>query len=163
MSLAQKLADKVNVPTQEFSMQDVNENVEFAQLSIDGLAQVNKRVDINLWEHILDTFSGNIEEAMDADDPKEAAQQVDQKAMLNFLRGLDYYLQIELAWESLKETLGKETTKEQANKIFSYGLSDDVQMQALMFVLQGVQEEDVEEKVEDDTKNQKDLALEEGG
>lgn len=164
MSLAKSLADKISVPTQSYEIEDLNEQVEFAQLSINGLAEVNKRLDINLWEHILETFSGELSEVQEGATKEEAMDNINQQAMVNFLKGLDYKLQIELAWESLKQSLGKETTRNQADKIYSHGLNDDQQMQALMFILQGVQEEEVEEranKSEGDSGNQTILTSEE--
>jgi len=146
MSLAKRLADKAKIETRDFYSEKADENIPVAQLTIGGLAEVNERIDIDLWELILDTFSANIEDAKDAENPEDV--DVDQKAMISFLRGLNYRIQSELMWESFKLSIGKETTKEQADKIYSVLLDDDQQMQALMFTLQGVQEEDVKEQAE---------------
>ena len=147
MSLAKTLADKVSVPTKDFESQETSDTISIAQLTIGGLEKVNERVDINLWNHILDTFSSNLEEVQEGENPEDV--DVGQEAMVNFLSGLDYKLQIELMWESFKTSLGSETTKEQTDKIYSIHLSDDQQMEALMFALQGVQEDDLQEKADD--------------
>lgn len=149
MSLAKSLAEKVSVPTKDFESQQTDDVISVAQLTIGGLEKVNERVDIDLWNHILDTFSSNLEDVQEqGKDPQEV--DVGQEAMVNFLSGLGYKLQVELIWESFKTSLGPETTKDQADKIYSVHLNDDQQMQALMFALQGVQEEELEEKAEDE-------------
>lgn len=146
MSLAKSLADKVNIPIRDFDSQKTSDTIPVAQLTIGGLEKVNERIDINLWNHILDTFSANLEDVQEGQNPEDV--DVGQEAMVDFLSGLDYKLQIELMWESFKESLGSETTKEQTDKIYSIHLSDDQQMEALMFALQGVQEEDLQEKAD---------------
>ncbi|MGV9142229.1 MAG: hypothetical protein ACOC1X_04750 [Promethearchaeota archaeon] len=152
MSLAKRLADKVSIPTKKFYSEEIEEEIPVAQLSIGGLEKVDERIDrenFDLWNHILSTFSENLEEAQDAENPEDV--DVGQKAMINFLSELDYELQVEMAWESFKTSMDEKVTKEQADKIYSFGLSDDQQMQALMFMLQGVQEEVQEELEEDGT------------
>lgn len=147
MSLAKRLADKVTVPTKDFYSGEIEEKIPVAKLSIGGLEKVNERVDINLWSHILDTFSANLEDVTDEDDLKDV--DVNQKEMVKFMSALDYKLQLELMWESFKTAMDEKVTKEQANKIYSYGMSDEQQMEALMYALQGVQEEAVQEKAEE--------------
>lgn len=148
MSLAKRLADQVSVPTQKFESEQLTEDVPVAQLSIGSLANVDERIDVNLWNLLLDLFSENLDEVQ-TDDPEKLQEQVNQEAMFQFLRELDYKLQVELIWESFKVSMGKETTSEQADYIYSYGLTDDQQMEALMFTLQGVQEEEVEKQASD--------------
>lgn len=148
MSLAKRLADQVSVPTQKFESDQLTEDVPVAQLSIGSLANVDERIDVNLWNLLLDLFSENLDEVQ-TDDPEKLQEQVNQEAMFQFLRELDYKLQVELIWESFKVSMGTETTREQADYIYSYGLTDDQQMEALMFTLQGVQEEEVEQQASD--------------
>ncbi len=148
MSLAKRLADQVSVPTQKFESEQLTEDVPVAQLSIGSLANVDERIDVNLWNLLLDLFSENLDEVQ-TDNPEELQEQVNREAMFQFLRELDYKLQVELIWESFKVSMGQETTREQADYIYSYGLTDDQQMEALMFTLQGVQEEQVEQQASD--------------
>jgi len=153
MSLAKRLADQVSVPTQQFESNELTEDVPVAQLSIGSLANVDERIDVNLWNLLLDLFSENLNEVQ-TEDPEELKEQVNQEAMLQFLRELDYKLQVELIWESYKVSMGTETTREQADYIYSYGLTDNQQMEALMFTLQGVQEDEIEQQASGDSGNQ---------
>lgn len=155
------LVNSIRQPTKQYSIdtEDGTSTVKVAQLSILNLADVNRRLDdIDLWEHILDTFF-NQETTKDLDLDESATidevqAQVDPEAMISFLKGLTYSLQIEVIWESFKVAIDPAITKEHADKIYSFGFDDSQQLDALMFALQGISQEELENRADSSKKEE---------
>ena len=102
------------------------------------------------WSILLKMSSGVDERAL-AGKSKKEKEEIRNEAGMRLFEQIDQSVQLAMFWKSLKHN-DPDITEEQVDRIISYGITDkNAYVKALMFLLQGVKPEDIEEAQEDGT------------
>ena len=141
-------APHINVPV------EVNgkiEQLECPQITIGDWKDIKAESPggFDQWSILLKMSSGMDERAL-AGKSKKEKEEIRNQSGLDLFAQIDQSVQLAMFSKSLKHN-DPEITEEQVDRIISYGITDkNAYVKALMFLLQGVKPEDIEEAQEDD-------------
>jgi len=139
-------APHINVPV------EINGKVEqlsCPQITIGDWKDIKENGGFDQWSTLLSMSAGMDERAL-AGKSKKEKEELRNEAGMKLFSDIDQGIQLAMFAHSLRHD-DPEITEEQVDRLISYGIVDkNAYVRALMFLLQGVKPEDIEEAQEAD-------------